>query len=93
MKTATAGLTAASGEVVDNRDQYEVSFTAGVCALWWTSSSISPGIPYSHRSKRFIKEVMIQGDTYEYAQSDPTHSFLSKDHFVGPCHRHAWITN
>lgn len=43
MKTATAGLMAASGEVIDNHDQYEVF-----------------NIPTA---------------------SDPTHSFLSKDHF------------
>ncbi|KAH8106508.1 Het-C-domain-containing protein [Phellopilus nigrolimitatus] len=43
MKTATAGLTSASGEVIDNHDQYEVFNDPGA--------------------------------------SDPTHSFLSKDHF------------
>ena len=30
MKTATAGLMAASGEVIDNHDQYEVSFTTKI---------------------------------------------------------------
>jgi len=43
MKTATAGLSTASGEVIDNQDQYEVF--------------------------------------NDPRASDPTHSFLSKDHF------------
>lgn len=30
MKTATTGLMAASGEVIDNHDQYEVSFMASI---------------------------------------------------------------
>lgn len=61
MKTATAGLSSASGEVINNHDQYEVFNDPRA-----VSCLIVPSQPY----------------TQHCPQSDPTHSFLSKDHFV-----------
>ena len=65
MKTATSSLMAASGEVIDQADQYEVfNDPRAVRLVFLTSSSLTD---------------------HSY-QSDPTHSFLSKDHFVRPLH-------
>lgn len=63
LKTASAGLANASGEVINTHDQYEVfNDPIAVC----TFDPFFHKITYSHT----------------IFQSDPTHSFLSKDHFV-----------
>ena len=63
MKTATAQLQTASGEVINQQDQYEVFNDP-------RAVSSNDRLLDARRLRR------------PYLQSDPTHSFLSKDHFV-----------
>lgn len=63
IRTATMGLQEASGEVINNHDQYEVfNDPRAVCFV------------YIMRLNDCLCVTCVQ--------SDPTHSFLSKDHFV-----------
>lgn len=53
MKTATTGLMAASGEVIDNHDQYEVS-PRRTFGEQWRNSPVILGLQYTHRGKLSI---------------------------------------
>ena len=59
MKSATTGLVAASGEVIDSHDQYEVSLPSD--AIQRNSLIILLGFQHSHRGKRFIQKVIGSG--------------------------------